>query len=106
MIGQKLSLLALSVSVANPTFAAVAGVSNVENFIKSIILVMSAMAGLVATGFFVFGGIVYITSSGNPEQLQKAKRTIQYSAIGLAIVIASFILANIVTALATNAFGK
>jgi len=91
--------------LANIALAAPAGVSNVENFIRSVIQVVAGLAGLVATGFFVAGGFTYITSSGNPEQLDKAKRTITWSAIGLAIVIAAFVLANIVTTLARQAFG-
>lgn len=82
-----------------------ADVGNVENFIRSIIQVVAGLAGLVATGFFVAGGFTYITSSGNPEQLDRAKRTITWSAIGLAIVIAAFVLANIVTTLARQSFG-
>lgn len=92
--------------LAEPTLAQTPeGVSNVENFIRSVITVFAGLAGLIATGFFVAGGFTYITSSGNPEQLDKAKRTLTWSAIGLAIVIAAFILANIVTSLATQAFG-
>lgn len=92
--------------LTTPAFAETAGVSNVETFIKSIITVVAGLAGLVATGFFVAGGFTYITSSGNPEQLDKAKRTLTWSAIGLAIVIAAFVLANIITTLATQAFGS
>ena len=92
--------------LADPTFAQTpGGVSNVENFIRSVITVLAGLAGLVAIGFFVAGGFTYITSSGNPEQLDKAKRTLTWSAIGLAIVIGAFILAQIVTTLATQAFG-
>ncbi len=107
----KTKLIALVVTAtqlvyAQPVFAATAGVSNVENFIRSIITVLAGISGLVATGFFVVGGFTYITSSGNPEQLDKGKRTLTWSAIGLAIVIAATVLANIVTTLATNAFGS
>ena len=91
--------------LTEPAFAQTAGVSNVENFIRSVITVLAGLAGLVATGFFVAGGFTYITSSGYPEQLDKAKRTLTWSAIGLAIVIAAFVLANIVTTLAKQAFG-
>lgn len=91
--------------LAEPAFAQTAGVSNVENFIRNVITVLAGLAGLVATGFFVVGGFTYITSSGNPEQLDKAKRTLTWSAIGLAIVIGAFILAQIVTGIATQAFG-
>jgi len=87
-------------------FAATGDVSSVESFIQSLIQVIAGLAGLVATGFFVVGGFTYITSSGNPEHLDKAKRTIWYSGVGLAITIAAFVLSSIVTTLATNAFGK
>jgi Type IV secretion system pilin len=92
--------------LADPAFAANGDVAQVENFIRSVIKVIAGLAGLIATGFFVAGGFTYITSSGNPEQLDKAKRTLTWSAIGLAIVIAAFVLANIVTGLATQAFGS
>ena len=88
-----------------PAFAATAGVSNVENFIRSIITVFAGLAGLVATGFLVAGGFIYITSSGNPEHLDRGKRTITYSLIGLAIVIAATVISSIVVTLASNAFG-
>ncbi len=91
--------------VSAPALAAGGDIGQVENFIRSIIKVIAGLAGLIATGFFVVGGFTYITSSGNPEQLDKAKRTLTWSAIGLAIVIAAFVISNIVTSLATSAFG-
>ena len=87
-------------------FAATAGVGQVDNFIRNIIQVIAGLAGLIATGFFVIGGFGYITSSGNPEHLDRSKKTLLYAAIGLAITIGAFVLSNIVTDLATNAFGK
>ena len=97
--------LGLPLVLSQPAFAATAGVSNVENFIRSIITVFAGLAGLVATGFLVAGGFTYITSSGNPEHLDRAKRTITYALIGLAITIGAFVISNIVTTLASSAFG-
>jgi hypothetical protein len=91
--------------IAEPVLAQAAGVSQVEGFIRNIIKVVAGLAGLIATGFFVVGGFGYITSSGNPENLDKSKRTLLYSSVGLAITIGAFVLSNIVTELATNAFG-
>lgn len=91
---------------AAPALAADANVGQVENFIKSVIKVVAGLAGLIATGFFVVGGFGYITSSGNPEKLDKSKQTLLWSAIGLAIVIAAFVISNIVTDLATSSFGE
>ncbi len=108
----ELKLVALFVAVglplviAHPVLAADGNVAQVENFIRSVIKVIAGLAGLVATGFFVVGGFGYITSSGNPEHLERSKHTLLYSGIGLAIVIAAFVISNIVTDLATSAFGK
>lgn len=98
--------LGLPIIVAHPAFASDGNVTQVENFIKSVIQVLASIAGLVAAGFFVAGGFIYITSSGNPERLERGKHTLWYSALGLAIVIGAFVLTSIVTDLATNAFGK
>ena len=96
------SLLSVSPVFAQTTTG---GVSQIQSFIQSIIQVMITLAGLVSVGFFVWGGFGYITSSGNPESLDRSKKTILYSAIGLAIVLGAFVLSNIVTQLATTAFG-
>lgn len=92
--------------ITQTAYAQAAGVGQVEGFMRNIIRVLAGLAGLVATGFFVVGGFSYITSSGNPEHLDKAKKTLLYSSIGLAVTIGAFVLSNIVTELATNAFGS
>lgn len=97
----------LPLVLSHPAFAdSGGGITQVESFIRNIIQVVAGLAGLVATGFFVMGGFGYITSSGNPEHLAKAKRTLVHSGLGLAIVIAAFVISNIITTLATNAFGS
>ena len=90
---------------ASPVYAQSADVTKIQTFIKSIIQILVTVAGLVSAGFFVWGGFGYITSSGNPEMLDRSKKTILYSAIGLAVVLGAFVLTNIVSDLATGAFG-
>lgn len=92
--------------ISSPVYAASADVTKIETFIKSVIQVLVTIAGLVAAGFFVWGGVGYITSSGNPESLDRSKKTILYSAIGLAVVLGAFVLTNVVSDLATTAFGS
>jgi len=98
--------LGLPFVLAAPALAADGDVTRTQDFIRSIIKVAAGFAGLVATGFFVVGGFSYITSSGNPEKLDKAKHTLIWASVGLAIVIGAFVISNIVTDLATSAFGK
>ena len=99
------SLILTALIVATPAFAQSADVLRIQNFIKNIIQILVTLAGVTATGFFVWGGFRYITSSGSPEHLESAKKTILYSAVGLAIALGAFVLSNIVTDLATAAFG-
>lgn len=99
------SLILTFLILATPAYAQSSDVEKVKTFIQSIIQVLVTLAGLLAAGFFVWGGVGYITSSGNPEALDRSKKTIVYSAIGLAIVVAAFVLSNIVEELANSAFG-
>lgn len=92
--------------LAAPVFAADGDIAKTQDFIKTIIKAAAGFAGLIAAGFFLVGGFGYMTSSGNPEKMDKAKQTLIWSAVGLAIVIGAFVLSNIVTDLATSAFGK
>ena len=94
------------VLLAPDAYAAGEEIAQVESFIRNVIKVIAGLAGLVATGFFVIGGFGYITSSGNPEHLERAKRTLLWSGIGLAIVIAAFVISNIIVSIATNSFGS
>lgn len=101
-----LQALIVFLIVASPVLAQSGDVSKIQNFIQNVIQVLVTLSGLVATGFFVWGGVGYITSSGNPEALDRSKKTILYSSVGLAIVLGAFILSNIVTQMATSAFGQ
>lgn len=44
--------------LASVALAAPAGVSNVENFIRSVIQVVAGLAGLVATGFLLLAALL------------------------------------------------
>lgn len=56
-------------------------------------------AGVVCAIFLVYGGVGYMTSSGDSNKIKKAKDAITYALIGLAIVG----LAEVITAVAANA---
>lgn len=105
---QRLRSLWLSASIvlasAAPAFAASPDLSRVQNFATNVIQVLVTIAGLLAAGFFVMGGIGYITSSGNPENLDRSKKVLVYSSIGLAICIGALVLTGIVSDLANQSF--
>ncbi len=59
---------------------------------------VTGIAGIVSAIFLVYGAIQYITSTGDSGKLKKAKETILYSLIGLAIVA----LATVIIAFVSN----
>ncbi len=61
------------------------------------------ISGIICVIFVIIGAIGYITSSGDSQKLQKAKNTLLYAFIGLAIVALSFAIAGFVSNLVQNA---
>lgn len=50
--------------------------------------------GLVATAFIIYGGFLYVTSQGEDQKVETAKKIITYAAIGIVVVLISFALIN------------
>lgn len=60
---------------------------SVRNIVQTIIDVFSIVVGAVSVIMIIIGGLRYITSSGEPGNVQAAKNTILYAIVGLVIVI-------------------
>lgn len=48
---------------------------------------MLRIAGIVAVGFVIYGGILYVVSQGDPQKTAQAQSTILNAIIGLAIAL-------------------
>lgn len=70
--------------------------------LRPLLLTLTGMAVLVCTFFLIQGGIGYMTSSGNPEQLVHAKRVLRNALVGLVLVLAAGALTSILTHAYTN----
>jgi hypothetical protein len=47
------------------------------------------LVGVLAVFFFIFSGLKFITSQGDPQGISKARRGIIYAAIGLAVAVSA-----------------
>lgn len=65
--------------------------SNLSSIISSLLVVGTLLSIL----FLIIGGYHYITSSGNPNKLIRAKKIILNSLIGLAIIISAMFINNL-----------
>ena len=64
--------------------------------VLSIIAIVLSVAGVLAVGAIVYGGIKYITSAGDEKKADEGKRTLIYAVLGLLIIGAAIIIVNIV----------
>ena len=63
--------------------APISGADSVGNKVVNLI---AAVAGFAAVVVIIISGIQFITSSGDPQKVNKAKNSILYASIGLVIV--------------------
>ncbi len=85
----------LLVASVHPVFAATS--STIVDYTNSTVQLLTLIAGAAAVFFLIKGGYLYITSSGKPDSLENAKRTIKNALIGLILVIASSFIVSTLT---------
>ena len=71
--------------------------SVMRSYITPVMTTLIAIASIAVVFFLVNGGIHYMTSSGNPERLEHAKKVIRNALIGLVMVIAAGTLTAILS---------
>lgn len=54
------------------------------------------LTGYVAVGFIIYGGFVFMTSSGSPERAAAGRKVLINSIIGLVIAMSAVLLVNLV----------
>lgn len=52
--------------------------------------------GIVAVGFIIYGGFIYMISAGDSGKVKKAKDTLLYAVIGVVVVIVAYAITNFV----------
>ena len=97
-------LILLSIIIASPVvlFAQTVNITNPlnsSNFCNLLSKIGDGVGGLVASLsviMIIISGIFYLTSAGNPERINTAKKALIYAIIGLAIAIAATTIKDII----------
>lgn len=63
---------------------------------QNIVNTALTLAGVVALFFVIFSGYKFITSGGDPKQLEGARQTLTYAIIGLLVIFFSFFIINLI----------
>ncbi|OIO18951.1 MAG: hypothetical protein COY69_01845 [Candidatus Magasanikbacteria bacterium CG_4_10_14_0_8_um_filter_32_14] len=70
--------------------------ADVRIVVARIIKIFLGFVGLLATVYLIYGGFLYMTSSGDATKVTSASKIMLYSAIGLFIILASYSITNFV----------
>lgn len=83
---------AQAVNVPNP----IGGNPDLGSVLASVVNALLIFAGAVAVLFLIIGGFRYVISTGNPEQVEGAKKTILYAILGLIIIFIAYVLVTLI----------
>lgn len=102
VLAQEQKLLDCS-SVENQGLATCkAGNLSISGTLASVIQFLFIIAVILALGFLIYGGIKWITSSGDKAGVETARNTIIASIIGLIVVFLAYMIINLVLTFLTG----
>ncbi len=64
--------------------------------LQRVIEVILGLLGLIAVIFIILGAVTFVTSSGDPGKVKKAKDTILYGVIGVVVALLAYAIVNFV----------
>jgi len=64
------------------------------NYLRYVFTFAIAISGIVAFGAMIYGGLLYVTSTGDPAKISDAKDQVIASFLGLIIILSSFLILN------------
>ena len=70
--------------------------NELQSAITNILSAIIGVVGLISVVYIIIGGIQYMSSTGDPGKIEKAKKTILYACIGLIISALAFVIVNFV----------
>lgn len=85
---------------ADPNSLCVDSFEAIGHILANVVQILLVVAGLLAVGFIIWGGVQFIMSQGQPERIKKGKDTIANAIVGLVLVILSFLIVGFIA----NAF--
>ena len=74
----------------------VATIKGIECLIANILTVAISLIGMVSFLMFIIGSVMWLVSGGSPEGTKKARDTLLYAVIGIAIALSAFIALNLI----------
>ncbi|MBN2101000.1 hypothetical protein JW710_03890 [Candidatus Dojkabacteria bacterium] len=86
--------------LASPVHAATitspSTITNIGEIVNRVMPIVYGLLGVALFGYFVYGGFLWLTSTGDPERIKKATDTMLNAGIGVAIVVFAYFATRVV----------
>jgi len=77
---------------------------SITDLIPGIIQVILGLLGIITLCLAIYAGFLYLTSQGNKETVEKAKKILIYTALGMVIIMASYAISSFLLGSLDNLF--
>ncbi len=64
--------------------------------VQNLVTMLLVLSSLIALAFLIWGGISWITSGGDKNGLDAARKKITYAIIGMIVILSSFLIVTTV----------
>lgn len=86
-----------AVDFSQPNVNPVARFGNLSTLLNQVLPTLMVVSSIVCLAMLLMGAFSYVTSSGEQEKVQKARKTITYSILGLVLIFLSYLLVRIIS---------
>lgn len=86
---------AFAVTIHDSVFAPL-GTQSIPVIIGQVVRALLSLIGLIALVMFIYGGLLWMTSAGNTDKIDTAKKTLIWSSIGVLVTLGAASLVNFV----------
>lgn len=77
----------------------IATIENLGCIFQRVVGYILGFAGIVLFIILILGGFKFITSGGDPKAVEEAKKTLTYAIAGLIVVLLSYLILVLITAI-------
>ena len=87
------STVSIPINIPNPLGGTTSLHALLQKIINNILL---PIGGVLAVLAFIYSGFLYVTAQGNEASLKTAHKALLYTSIGTAVLLGSWVLANMI----------
>ena len=85
-----------SVRIDQTSVNPIAKFNSIGSILNLLLPTIMIVASLVFLAILLYGAFTYVTSSGEQDKVQKPRKTITYSVLGLVLILFSYLIVSLV----------